>query len=254
MAALKLSAAEWCCFRDGMDPAEVYGRLAEAGYVGVEMVPPERHAAARAAGLELVNVCAEGMYEGLNRTENHAKLLPVLRDIIAQAGDCGAKQVIVFSGARDDLDEAVGIANCAAGLAQLVGDAEKAGVVLAFEMLNSVDHGDYHATASSYGYAVTRAVNSPHMRVLYDIYHQQRTGEDLMATLVDNIDLVCHLHVAGSPKRDFPGADQEIDYASLVRAVQSTNYDGYWGMEFVPPDDPVGQLEKAAALFNSYAD
>ncbi|MCK4602488.1 MAG: hypothetical protein KAU28_08475, partial [Phycisphaerae bacterium] len=90
MATLKLSAAEWCCFRDGTDPAEVYGRLAEAGYAGVEMVPPERHAAAKAAGLELVNICAEGMYEGLNRTENHARLLGVLRDIIARAGDCGA--------------------------------------------------------------------------------------------------------------------------------------------------------------------
>jgi len=254
MATLKLSAAEWCCFREDQDPAEVYGRLAEAGYAGVEMVPPERHAAAKAAGLELVNVCADGMYEGLNRTENHPKLLPLLRDTIAQAGEYGAKQVIVFSGARDDLDEAVGIANCAAGLAQLVGDAEKAGVVLAFEMLNSVDHGDYHATASSYGYAVARAVNSPHLGVLYDIYHQQRTGEDLMATLVDNIELVCHLHVAGSPKRDFPSPGQEIDYASLVRAVQSAGYDGYWGMEFMPPDDPVGQLEKAAALFNSYVE
>ena len=253
MATLRLSAAEWCCFRDGMDPVEVYGRLAGAGYTGVEMVPAERHAAARAAGLEIVNVCGAGMNEGLNRIENHATLLPVLRETIAEAGACGVGQVIVFSGARDGQSDAEGIANCAAGLAQLVGDAEKAGVVLAFEMLCAANHGDYQATASSYGYAVAKAVGSPNLAVLYDIYHQQRTGEDLMAALVGNIDLICHLHVAGSPKRDFPGADQEIDYASLVRAVQTAGYEGYWGMEFLPPDDPLGNLERAAKLFLRYA-
>ena len=120
--------------------------------------------------------------------------------------------------------------------------------------LNSADHGDYHATASSYGYAVARAVDSPQVGVLYDIYHQQRMGEDLMATLTGNIDLVCHLHVAGSPRRDFPGPDQEIDYASLVAAVQDAGYEGHWGMEFMPADDPIGQLERAAALFNSYVE
>jgi len=253
MAKLRLSAAEWACFRDGdMEAAEVYGRLVAAGYTGVEMVAKERHSAAKAAGLEIVNACGPGMYEGLNRLENHAKLVPELRDLTAQCQADGVGQLIVFSGARGGQSDAAGAANCAVGLSQLVDDAKKAGVVLAFEMLNAADHGDYAATSSSYGYAVVKAVNSPNVRVLYDIYHQQRTGEDLLSTLVDNIDLVCHLHVAGSPRRDFPGPDQEIDYASLIRAVGTTGYCGYWGMEFVPPEDPLGNLERAAALFQSY--
>ncbi len=254
MAKLRLSAAEWCCFTDGMDAAEVYGRLAGAGYAGVEMTAPERLTAARAAGLEVVNVCGAGMDEGLNRMVNHAKLLPVLRDTIAQAGADGIGQVIVFSGSRNGQSDADGIANCAAGLAQLVDDAVKAGVVLAFEMLCAANHGDYQATHSSYGYAVADALASPNVSVLYDIYHQQRTGEDHMTTLVGNLEKVCHLHVAGSPNRDFPGPDQEIDYAPLVRAVQAAGYTGYWGMEFLPPADPLDQLEKAAEMFLSYAD
>jgi len=254
MAELKLSAATWCSCPEAMDPAAYYGRLAEMGYGGVEMVPPERYDAARAAGLKLVNLLAPGGDPGLNRVEGHADLLPQLREAIQQAGEHGVGHVILFSGARQGQPDAEGIANCIRGVEQLVPDAEKAGVTLVFEMLNVNDHPDYQAERSEFGYQVVRGVGSPHVRVLYDIYHQVRTGEDPMETLVPNLEMVAHLHVAGSPKRDFPGADQDIDYASLVPAVQAAGYQGFWGMEFGIAGDPLEELAEAARLFRSHAE
>ena len=253
MGELKLSVADWNFVQSGMEPKAYYDAVAAAGYVGAEMVAPDRRAAARAAGLALVNVCAAGMDVGLNFVENHAALIPEIRGTIQAAGADGIKQVIVFSGARNGLDDATGIANCAAGLVQLVDDAEAADVVLTFEMLCSPNHGDYHATASSFGYEVVRKVNSPLVRALYDIYHQTRTGEDHYLTLVPHLNLVGHLHVAGSPSRDFPGPDQEIDYAPLVKAVQAAGYDGFWGMEFSATGDALAEALAAAELFKGYS-
>ena len=253
MAELKLSVADWNFVQSEMEPQAYYAAIAAAGYVGAEMVGPDRREVARAAGLELVNVCAAGMDVGLNFTENHDALIPQIRETIQEAGADGIKQVIVFSGFRNGLDDATGIANCAGGLAQLVDDAETADVVLTFEMLCSPNHGDYHASASSFGYEVVRAVNSPRVRALYDIYHQARTGEDHYLTLVPNLNLVGHLHVAGSPNRDFPGPDQEIDYAPLVKAVQAAGYDGYWGMEFSATGNALAEALATAELFREYA-
>ena len=253
MAELKLSAACWCFYSEELEPAELFGRLAEAGYTGVEMVGVDNYDAARSAGLKLINECAAGMGEGLNYLDNHDELIPQVREVVQQAGADGVAQVILFSGAQKGLDDETGIANCVTGIEQLVADAEAADVVLTFEMLNANDHVDYHADASEFGYEVVRRVGSPQVKALYDIYHQARTGEDLMATLVPHLDLVGHLHVAGSPRRDFPGADQEIDYRPLVQAVQAAGYGGYWGMEFMPREDPLQQAVDAAELFRGYA-
>ncbi|MHC4986692.1 MAG: TIM barrel protein, partial [Planctomycetota bacterium] len=170
MAELELSAACWCFNVEGIEPAELFGRLAEAGYTAAEMVGADNYDAARAAGLTLLNECAPGMGVGLNFVENHDELLPKIREVIAQAGANGVAQVIVFSGERNGLDDETGIASCAAGLKELVGDAEAADVVLTFEMLCAANHGDYQATTSAFGYEVVRRVGSPRVKALYDIY------------------------------------------------------------------------------------
>jgi len=250
----KLSAAFWAFFRQEMGAQAFCEKLVEMGYSGAEMVDEANYKFAKAAGLELVNICAPGMSDGLNRVENHDALIPEIRQTIAHAAENDIKQIIIFSGNSNGQSAKEGLANCIRGVEKLAGDAESAGVILAFEPLNDANHHDYQATSSSYGYELVRAVSSPAVRVLYDIYHQARTGEDLNATLVKNIDLVCHLHVAGSPKRDFPGDDQEIDYASLMKAVQVSGYDGYWGMEFMPAsDDPLTELAAAAKRFRAFA-
>jgi hydroxypyruvate isomerase len=252
MAKLRQSVPDWCFFRKDFEPATYYRRLGEIGCSGVEMVAPERWPAARAAGLEIVNLSAPGMQDGFNRLDRHAQLLPEIREAIAQAAANGIAQLIVFSGNRGSLGPEEGRGNCVRALKELAGAAEKSRVTLVFEMLNGHDHPDYQADSSAFGFEVVRAVGSPAVKVLYDIYHLHRMGEELAGPLLRNLDLVAHIHVAGSPRRDFPGPAQEIDYRDLIARVHAAGYRGCWGQEFIPRRDPLQELEQAVGLFESF--
>jgi hydroxypyruvate isomerase len=253
MDEIKQSAADWCYYRESMQPAAYYRRLKKLGYLGAEMVPAERWQAVKDAGLKLVNLAAPGMQEGLNRKGNHAKLLPAIRTLIQTARENEVEHIIFFSGNRLGQADEDGLKNVIAAGKALAADAEKAGVVLALELLNSYDHLDYQADHPSYAFEFAHAVSSPAVKVLYDIYHMQRMNADLQKDILENLEYIAHLHVAGSPKRDFPGAAQEIDYSRLVSEVHRAGYGGFWGQEFVPAGDPMDELGKARVLFDSYA-
>lgn len=76
--------------------------------------------------------------------------------------------------------------------------------------------------------------------------------ENYAQTFRANLDYVAHIHVAGSPRRDFPGEQQEIDYEPVVRAIHRAGYGGFWGQEFLPGDDRYAELKKARELFDQY--
>jgi hydroxypyruvate isomerase len=92
------------------------------------------------------------------------------------------------------------------------------------------------------------------VKVLYDLYHMHRMGEDVSARVIANLEYVAHLHIAGSPQRDFPGDQQSIDYLSIVRSIHQAGYRGAWGMEFLPDAeaDVNETLDAAARVFRSY--
>ncbi len=258
MDGIKQSAADWCYYRESVEPAVYYRRLKELGYAGAELVPPERWQAVKDAGLKLVNLAAPGMQRGLNRKENHAELIPRIRDLMRLARENEIEHIIIFSGNRSGQQDEEGLQNIIAAAKELAPQAEKAGVVLALELLNSYDHQDYQADHSTYGFEFARAVSSPAVKVLYDIYHMQRMlsmrkmGASLLDDILENLEHIAHLHIAGSPKRDFPGNAQEIDYHRLVAEVHRAGYRGFWGQEFIPTGDPFDELERARRLFDSY--
>jgi hydroxypyruvate isomerase len=249
MKKLELSAPDWCFFKEPSDPAVYYRSLRRLGIAAVEMVDPVRWPSARDAGLSLLNISGPGMAEGLNRTEHHAELLPRLRATIAQAAGAGIPHVIVFSGNRCGQDDAEGKENVVAALKSLARDAQRAGVVLVFEMLCAQNHADYQADKSAYGFDVVKAVDSPAVRVLYDIYHMSRMGEDVVGDIVGNRDLIAHLHTAESPERSIPRRDGSIRYGAIAEAVTAAGYEGYWGLEFVPQHDALAELAEAVAAF-----
>jgi hydroxypyruvate isomerase len=113
----------------------------------------------------------------------------------------GIPYVVLFSGNRDGQPDAEGIRNCIAGIEQVVGDAAKAGVTLLFEMLNSFEHPDYQADSFQYGFEVVKRINSPALKVVYDINHMDRMGKDSIRDVPANLNLIAHLHVAESPAR-----------------------------------------------------
>ncbi len=258
MIGIKQSAADWCYYRGGVEPATYYRKLKDLGYAGAEMVPPERWQAVKDTGLKLVNLAAPGMQKGLNRKENHAELIPQIRDLIRLARENDVEHIILFSGNRAGQPDEEGLKNVIAAAKELAPQAEKAGLVLALELLNSFDHQDYQADTPAYAFEFARAVSSPAVKVLYDIYHMQRMlskrrmGASLLDDILKNLEYIAHLHIAGSPKRDFPGEKQEIDYRSLVSEIHRAGYRGYWGQEFLPAGDPFDELAKAQALFDSY--
>lgn len=249
---IKLSAPDWCFFKGTIEVDEYYRRLKEMGVSGVEMLDPVRWPAARRAGLEILNLCAPGMASGLNREERHKETIPMIRNSIAEAGRNGIPYVIVFSGNREGQDDKVGMANCVTGLKAVARDAEKARVTLLFEMLNSMDHVDYQADRSAYGFGVVRAVKSRVVKVVYDIYHMHRMGEDTLEDIIRNLDLIRHIHVAEAPRRTLPLANGNIHYQAIVKAAQEAGYAGYWGLEFVPQGDPLEELKQACELFRSF--
>ena len=255
---MKLSVPDWCFYGKIGEGDRYYAALKDSGVDGVEMVAPERHAMARAAGLEILNAAAPGMEEGLNRRGNHAALIPRIRESIAMAKAAGIPLVIIFSGnragqpgrrIRRHFTDDQGIASCRAGVEALLSDAQKAGVVLGFEMLNSFDHPDYQADHGSYGFALADAVDSPWLKLVYDIYHMERMGDDSAKDVVGHLDRIAHLHVAESPGRGAPRPDGLIRYDRIIPKVTQAGYKGYWGMEFVPGRDALSELRDSVSLF-----
>lgn len=253
MISVRLSAPDWCFYRDDYAPEAYYQRLHAAGITAVEMVDSGRWPAARAAGLQVLNLAGPGMTQGLNRREHHATLLPALREAIATAQTQQIPGVIVFSGNRESQDDAEGLANCIDALRELAPVADAAGVTLLFEMLNSTEHADYQADRSAYGFAVVRGVDSSAVRVLYDIYHMQRMGEDMLADLLANLDIIGHIHVAESPGRTAPVAQGVIDYHAIIPPVLAAGYQGCWGLEYLPQGDPLTDLAGAATFVTACA-
>ena len=247
MRDMLLSATDWAFWPKAKDPDSYYACLKRLGYAGVEMVKPARWAQARAAGLSILNISAPGMARGLNRREHHAELLPQLRDTIALAGANGIPQVVVFSGNRAGQPNAEGIANCRIGLEAVLPDALRQHVTLVFEMLNSYEHVDYQADQGAYGFELVRQINSPGLRLLYDIYHMERMGEACRRDIIAHLPAIAHFHVADTPRRTKPQRDGGLDYSKIVPAVIQAGYQGFWGMEFMPQNDPLAELAEARA-------
>jgi hydroxypyruvate isomerase len=129
------------------------------------------------------------------------------------------------------------------GLKAIVPLAEEAGVTLVLEPLNSlVDHAGYFLDRSALGFELVRAVDSPRIKVLFDIYHMQVMEGNVIQTLTGNLDLIGHVHVADVPGRHEPGTG-ELNYANIIEALRQAGYDKYVGFEF----DPKAPSDEAVA-------
>lgn len=244
---MKQSLAWWCCTRVGMTPEGIVAAAAEIGYAGVELAPPEHWPLIAATGLRIVAERGHASLEdGLNRRANHDRIEQEIRANLDLAVRWGIPVLICFSGNRDGLGDAEGAKVTAAGLARVAGEAERAGVTLALELLNSnVDHPDYQCDRTAWGLEVIRAVGSPRVRLLYDIYHMQVMEGDIIRTIRDHHAAFGHYHTAGNPGRGNLNDAQELQYPAIMRAIAATGYDGYIGQEFIPNGEPVAALRHA---------
>ena len=161
-----------------------------------------------------------------------------------------ANLIAMFGNRVPGIDESAAIANCAAGLAKIAPLAEKHGVTVCVELLNSkVDHPGYQGDHTAFGAAVMRAVNSPRVKLLYDIYHMQIMEGDVIRTIRDNINWIGHFHTGGVPGRHEINDTQELNYHAIAAAIADLEFKGYVAHEFVPTRaDPFLSLAEALRI------
>jgi len=187
--------------------------------------------------------------EALNRVEHHAEIEASFRKNIPLAAKAGVGNVITFSGNRRGMSDEEGARNTVAGLKRLKPIAEDNGVTICLELLNSkVNHPDYMADHTAWGARVMEEVNSPQVKLLYDIYHMQIMEGNLMATIRSNSAWIGHFHTGGVPGRHELDKTQEVQWDAVMRAIAETGFRGYVAHEFIPVHDPMTSLRAAVEL------
>jgi hydroxypyruvate isomerase len=185
----------------------------------------------------------------LNDPANHDSCLELINAGIEANEKAGFRNVICFSGNRNGIDEKTGIKHCVAALKKITPVAERAGVIINMELLNSrVDHPDYMCDNSAWGIELVKQVGSDNFRLLYDIYHMQIMEGDVIRAIQANGKYFGHYHTAGNPGRHELDDNQELQYPAICRAIVQSDFDGYLGQEFIPTRDPLTSLAEAVAL------
>ncbi|HJO64305.1 MAG TPA: TIM barrel protein [Sphingomonas sanguinis] len=249
---LKQSVSRWCYQDIPLD--RLCAAAAKMGLEGIDLLQPAEYDVPRRYGLRCtMGYAADVMTiaNGLNRRENHAAIEQAFRIGIPQAAKAGVPNVIAFSGNRRGLSDEEGAANMIIGLNRLKPIAEDHGVTICVELLNSkVDHADYMADHTAWGVGVCKAVNSPRVKLLYDIYHMQIMEGDLIDTIRKNIAWLGHFHTGGVPGRHNLDDTQEVNWRAVAKSIADLRFDGYLAHEFVPTGDPLTALAQAVRTCN----
>jgi hydroxypyruvate isomerase len=242
---LKQSVSRWCYGRIHLD--DLCEAAKSIGYRSVELLDEADWPVPKKHGLECAMANGFGTIPvGFNRPDHHDKLVADAEVMIPKAAAAGVPNIVVFSGNRAGLSDGEGIANCIAGLKRITPTAERHGVTLCLEMLNSkVDHKDYQADHTAWGVQVVQGVASPRLKLLYDIYHMQIMEGDVIATIRANAQHIAHFHTGGVPGRAEIDDTQELNYRRVMQAIADLGFAGFVAQEFVPKRDPLTSLKQA---------
>ena len=267
---IKQSIVFWCFNSAGekWDIEKTCQVAKELGCVSVEIVSPQDWPVLKKHGL----VCAiapNGMpgmpfMKGFNNRRYHDEVIATTKKMIDDCSAGSVPNVISFTGYKwNDADDPKsgeisrdeGATNCIKGLKEVAGHAEKKGVTICVEHLNTRDHS--HPMKGHPGYqgddldwlaGILRKVGSPRVKLLFDIYHVQIMHGDVIRRLDECKDIIGHIHTAGNPGRAELDDAQEFNYPPIMRKLLELKYTGYVGQEFIPTRDPLAGLRQAVAL------
>jgi hydroxypyruvate isomerase len=191
--------------------------------------------------------------EGWNNKTFHTNLIKDYTEAIPLVAGAGYKNLICFSGNKKGMDDETGLNNMTEGIKQIIGLAEKNGVIIQIEVFNSkVNHPDYMADNTKWAIELCRRIGSPNFKILYDIYHMQISEGDIISTIKKNHDYFGHYHTAGVPGRHEIDDSQELFYPAIMKAIVETGYKGYVAQEFMPTGkentDKLAALKKAIKI------
>ncbi len=226
------------------------------GFGAIDLVAPKDWPTLQKYGLYSSMCYTDGdisLTNGFNTIDYHPKLVKQFTDVIPLMVKAGYKDVICFSGSRRGMDDETGFKNCVTGLQQILPLAEKNGVTVHMELLNSkVDHKDYMCDHTKWGVELCKRLNSPNFKLLYDIYHMQIDEGDVIRTIRENVAYFGHYHTGGVPGRHEIDETQELYYPAVMKAIVETGYKGYVAQEFIPAaegnDGKIASLKKAVEI------
>ncbi|MBZ5855678.1 hydroxypyruvate isomerase family protein [Flavihumibacter profundi] len=224
----------------------------DIGLKAIDLVGPKDWETLRKYGLDssMCNGAEINLVDGFNHKENHDTLVKNYTDVISLAAKAGYKNLICFSGNRNGMDDETGLKNSVEGLKKILSHAEKNGIILQMELLNSrVDHKDYMCDKSVWGIELCKRLDSPNFKLLFDIYHMQIDEGDIMRSIQNNHQYFGHYHTGGNPGRHEIDESQELYYPAIMKTIVATGFKGYVAQEFIPTaTDKIASLRKAVQL------
>jgi len=248
------SVCRWCYHTIPLDDLCQAGK--EMGLVAIDLLNPDEFATAKKHDL-VCSMVSNPVINGLggitkawNRVEHHDQLAQAYEAHIKATAAAGYERLICFSGNRDGLDDAQGLANCAAGLKRILPIAEKYQVTLCMELLNSKHtHKDYQCDHVPWGVELVKRISSDRFKLLYDIFHMQIMDGDVCSTIQDNHMYFDHYHTGGVPGRNEIDETQELNYPRIMAAILATGFKGYVAQEFVPKrPDAIASLRQGVQI------
>ncbi|MCX8472352.1 MAG: TIM barrel protein [Sediminibacterium sp.] len=205
--------------------------------VGIDLVGPADWPILKKYNLisTMCNGAEINLQDGFCEPKFHSVLIKNYLEHIEYVAQAGYKNLICFSGSRRGLDDETGLKNCVAGLQQILPLAEKKGVIIHMELLNSkVDHHDYMCDRSAWGVELCKRLGSPNFKLLYDIYHMQIDEGDVIRTIKKNHTYFGHYHTGGNPGRNEINQTQELYYPAIMKAILETGFNDYVAQEYIP--------------------
>ncbi|MBZ0213394.1 MAG: TIM barrel protein [Nitrospirae bacterium] len=245
---LNHSVCRWCY--GGISLEDLCKQAKAMGIASVELLSENEWATAKANGMRCAIANGPGgITDGWNTVANHDRLVHGAERLLPLVAEAGIPQMIVFSGNRRGMSDPEGLENCAKGLKRIMPIAEKHGVTVIMELLNSrVDHGDYQCDRTPWGVELVKRVESDRFRLLYDIYHMQIMEGDVIRTIERNKDFIAHYHTGGNPGRAEIDETQELNYRRIAQAIADTGFKGFVAQEFIPRKDPMTSLKRAIEI------
>ncbi|GGB80312.1 hydroxypyruvate isomerase family protein [Dyadobacter sediminis] len=243
------SVCKWCY---GSIPLDTFAQeCKKIGITSIELLGPEEWPTLKKYGLTcaLPQGAGMGIEKGFNDLANHDELVKSYEEIFPKLQAAGYTTVICFSGNRRGMSDVDGMRNCAIGLRRLMPSAEKYGVTMIMELLNSkVNHRDYMCDHTAWGAGLCEMVGSQRFKLLYDIYHMQIMEGDVIATIKKYHQYIGHYHTGGVPGRNEIDEEQELYYPAIMKAIVETGFKGFVAQEFIPKREPISSLKKCVEI------
>ncbi len=243
------SVCRWCYSKISLD--DLCKAAKEMGIKSIDLTGPDEWPVLKKYGLTcaMPQGAGKGINDGFNDPKFHDELVASYEAIFPKLKEAGLSSVICFSGNRRGMSDDQGLENCAKGLKRLMPSAEKYGITMIMELLNSkVNHKDYMCDHSAWGVDLCKRVGSENFKLLYDIYHMQIMEGDIIRTIRENSKYFGHYHTGGNPGRNEIDETQELYYPAIMKAIVETGYKGYVAQEFIPKRDPLASLKEAVLI------